>query len=88
MKTFQKISLLLALALAFNLRAAADDAAKFSGTVVDALGNPVTGAAVDFYQYPSRMGFGPFDMEAKQHTTTDGQGAFEFPMFTEWVLCW
>ncbi len=81
MKTFQKISLLLALALALNLRAAANEAAKFSGTVVDARGNPVAGATVDCYQYPSRMGFGPFEMGAKQHATTDGRGVFEFPMF-------
>ena len=79
MKTFQKIPLLLA--LVFSLRADAGDAAKFSGTVVDTQGNPVTGAAVDLYQYPSRMGFGPFDMEAKQQVATDGRGAFEFPMF-------
>jgi protocatechuate 3,4-dioxygenase beta subunit len=81
MKTFQKFSLLLALALTFNLRAAAGDVAKFSGMVVDAQGNPVAGATVDLYQYPLRMGFGPFDMEAKQHAMTDGQGAFEFPTF-------
>jgi protocatechuate 3,4-dioxygenase beta subunit len=84
MKTFQKFSLLLALALTLNLSAAADDVAKFSGTVVDAQGNPVAGAAVDFYQYPlvrTSFGFGRIDMEAKQHVTTDGQGAFAFPMF-------
>ena len=81
MKTFQKFSLLLALALAFNLRAATNDVAKFSGTVVDAQGNPVAGATVVCYQYPSRTSFGPADMEAKQHATTDSQGAFEFPMF-------
>jgi protocatechuate 3,4-dioxygenase beta subunit len=81
MKTFQKFPLLLALALTFNLRAATNDVAKFSGTVVDAQGNPVAGATVDLYQYPERMSFGPFDMEAKQHATTDGRGAFEFPMF-------
>ena len=81
MKTFQKFSLLLALALTFHLRAAADDMAKFSGTVMDAQGNPVAGATVDFYQYPTRTSSGPMDMEAKQHVTTDNQGAFEFPMF-------
>jgi protocatechuate 3,4-dioxygenase beta subunit len=80
MKTFQKFSLLLTLALTFNLRAAADDATKFSGTIVDTQGNPVAGATVDFYQYPTRNAFGPVDMEAKQHTMTDGQGAFEFPI--------
>ena len=81
MKTFQKFSLLLALALTFNLRAAAGGAAKFSGTVVDAQGNPVSGATVDLYQYPLLRGFGPFDMEVKRHVATDGRGAFEFPMF-------
>ncbi len=79
MKPFLKFSLLLA--LAFPLRAAADDAAKFSGTVMDAQGKPVAGATVDCYQYPSRMAAGPMDLEAKQHVTTDGQGVFEFPMF-------
>jgi len=86
MKTFQKFSLLLALALAFNLRAATNDFAKFSGTVVDAQGNPVAAATVVCYQYPSRTGFGPTEMEAKQHATTDSQGAFEFPTFMGVVL--
>ena len=54
MKTFQKFSLLLALALTFNLRAATNDVAKFSGTVVDAQGNPVAGAAVDLLSIPVR----------------------------------
>ena len=82
MKTFQKFSLLLALALSFNVRAATNDVAQFSGTVVDAQGKPVAGATVDCYQYSSRTSFGPMDMEAKQHATTDDQGAFEFPTFT------
>ena len=82
MKTFQKFVLLLALTLTFNLRAATNDVARFSGTVVDAQGNPVTGATVILYQYPTRTSSGPMDMEAKQHATTDGQGAFELPVFT------
>jgi protocatechuate 3,4-dioxygenase beta subunit len=77
MKTFQKIFLLLALALAFQLRAAAADATKISGTVVDAQGVPVAGATVDCYQYAVRIAVGSPDMEAKQHATTDAQGAFE-----------
>jgi len=81
MKTVLKFSLLLPLVLAFNLRAATNDVAKFSGTVVDAQGNPVTGATVVCYQYPTRMSSGAVEMEAKQHATTDGQGAFEFPTF-------
>jgi protocatechuate 3,4-dioxygenase beta subunit len=81
MKTFQKYFLLLAVALTFNLRAATNDVAVFSGTVVDAQGNPVADATVDCYQYPSRTGSGPLEMELKQHATTDGQGAFEFPAF-------
>ena len=62
MNTFQNFSRLLALALTFNLCAAAvaAGAEKFSGTVVDAQGQPVAGAAVDFYQYPTRM-TGPMD---------------------------
>ena len=81
MKTFQKFPLLLALALTFNLRAATNDVAKVSGTIVDPQGNPVAGASVDCYQYPVHTSSGPMDMEAKQHVTTDNQGAFEFPMF-------
>jgi Carboxypeptidase regulatory-like domain len=81
MKTFQKFFLLPALALTFNLCAAPGDVAKFSGTVVDARGNPVANASVVCYQYPPRTGFGPVDLAAKQHATTDGQGAFEFPAF-------
>jgi protocatechuate 3,4-dioxygenase beta subunit len=81
MKTFSKFSRLLVLAMTFTLGATAADNAKFSGTVVDAQGQPVAGATVDCYQYPTRMNSGPMDLEAKQHVTTDGQGAFEFPMF-------
>ncbi len=81
MKTFLKFPLLLALMLTFNVRAATNDVAKFSGTVVDAQGSPVAGATVVCYQYPSRTGPGPAEMEAKQRATTDNQGAFEFPMF-------
>jgi len=81
MKTFLKLPLLLALVLTCNLRAAAIDVAKFSGTVVDAQGNPVAGATVECYQYPTRTSSGPMEMESKQHATTDGQGAFELPTF-------
>lgn len=82
MKTFPKFFLLLILTLAFHLRAATNDAARFSGTVVDAQGNPMAGARVVFYQYPSsRTSFGPVEMEAKQQATTDGQGAFELSTF-------
>ena len=81
MKTLLKFSLLLALPLAFNLRAATNDVAKFSGTVVDAQGNPVAGATVVCYQQPSRPGSGWMDLEAKQRATTDSQGAFAFPTF-------
>jgi protocatechuate 3,4-dioxygenase beta subunit len=81
MKTFLKFSLPLALMLTFHVRAATNDAAKFSGTVVDAQGSPVAGATVVCYQYSSRTGPGPVEMEARQRATTDGQGAFEFPTF-------
>jgi protocatechuate 3,4-dioxygenase beta subunit len=81
MKTFQKFILLLAVALTFNLRAATNDVAKFSGTVVDSQGNPVADAAVDCYQYPSRTVSGPLKMEVQQHVTTDDRGAFEFSAF-------
>ncbi len=81
MNTFQKFTLLLALALAFNVRAATNDVPQFSGTVVDAQGNPVANAAVDFYQYPLRVNSGPTDMELKQLATTDSHGAFAFPSF-------
>jgi len=78
MKTFQKCSWWLALIVTFQLHAATNDAAIFSGTVVDAQGNPVAGAIVNLYQYPPHLGFGQFDMEGKQQVTADGQGAFEF----------
>ncbi|HEY1661794.1 MAG TPA: carboxypeptidase regulatory-like domain-containing protein [Verrucomicrobiae bacterium] len=81
MKTFQKFLLSLLLGLSLNVRAATNDAAQFSGTVVDAQGNPVANAAVDCYQYSSRINFGSVDMEVKQHATTDGQGVFAFPAF-------
>lgn len=81
MKAFQKFSLLLALALTFNLRAATNDVAAFSGTVVDPQGNPVAGATVVCYQYPPSMGFGSMEMKETQHATTDAQGRFEFPTF-------
>ena len=81
MKTFSKIFLLPALALALNVRAATNDAAQFSGTVVDAQGSLVADAAVVLYQYPPRMSDGSYELEAKQHATTDSQGAFDFPMF-------
>ncbi|MGO8766537.1 MAG: carboxypeptidase regulatory-like domain-containing protein [Limisphaerales bacterium] len=81
MKTFWIFPLLLALASAFNARAATNDAATFSGTVVDAQGNPVASATVDFYQYPTRQGIGQYDLEVKQHATTDSRGAFELLTF-------
>ena len=69
MKTFQKFSLLLALALTFNLRAATNDVAKFSGTVVDAQGNPVADATVDLLSIPVAHGFraGGYGGEAACH---------------------
>ena len=78
MNTLWKFSRLLALVLSFQsgLCAATADVAKFSGTVVDAQGNPVAGAAVDYYQLPMRPGAG-FDWEAKQQVVTDSHGAFE-----------
>jgi len=68
----------LLLLLQLNVHAATDDTAKFSGTVVDTQGNPVPGAAVDYYQYPARapMRMGSFDLELKQHVETDAKGAF------------
>ena len=81
MNTFQNFFLLLALALTFNLGAATNDVPQVSGTVVDAQGNPVANASVDFYQYPTRPSFGAADMQLTQQTTTDGQGAFSFAAF-------
>ena len=84
MNPFWKLSWLLALVLSFqfNVCAATNDVAKFSGTVVDAQGNPVAGAAVDCYQYQHPMRLGSIDLEAKQHAVTDGQGTFEFSTFS------
>jgi protocatechuate 3,4-dioxygenase beta subunit len=83
MNTFWKFSRLLALMLAypFNVCAATNDVAKFSGTVVDTQGNPVAGAAVDCYDYQHLMRMGSFDLEARQHVVTDGQGTFELSTF-------
>lgn len=78
---FSHLLALLALLLSrpFNACAATNDLAKFPGTVVDPQGHPVAGASVDGYQYPMRTG--SFDLEAKQHAVTDGQGTFEFSTF-------
>jgi hypothetical protein len=78
MKRFQKFSLLLALALAFSLQAATNDAAKFTGTVVDAQGNPVAGATVKLYQNPSRIGSPRLTAEVR----------LNFRRFTEKRSCW
>jgi protocatechuate 3,4-dioxygenase beta subunit len=77
-KFSQSVCLALALSFQFHLCAATDEAGKFSGTVVDAQGNPVAGAAVVCYQYPIRAALWSFDPEAKQQVVTGGQGAFEF----------
>ncbi len=81
MKIFRNFLLWPALAFAFTLRAATNDVPHISGTVVDAQGNPVANASVDFYQYPTRPNFGAADMQLTQQTTTDSQGAFAFPAF-------
>jgi protocatechuate 3,4-dioxygenase beta subunit len=67
--------LALAMALAFNSPA---EEIKYSGTVVDGDGKPVTGATVDLYQYPSVNLTATSDLQLKQHATTDAKGAFEF----------
>lgn len=85
MNSFWKFSRLLALMLScqFNVCAATNEVATFSGTVVDTQGNPVVGADVDCYQYqyPMRMGSFELTVTAKQHVVTDGQGTFEFSEF-------
>jgi protocatechuate 3,4-dioxygenase beta subunit len=84
MNTFWNYSLIPALVLSFqlNLCAATGDAGKFSGAVLDAQGNPVADAAVEYYQYPTRPAMGSFDLESKGHVLTDGQGAFELPAYS------
>src|ERR1700722_9753592 len=83
MNSFWKFSRLLALMLScqFNVCAATNEVATFSGTVVDTQGNPVVGAAVDCYDYQHPMRMGAFDLEARQHVVTDGQGNFELSTF-------
>jgi protocatechuate 3,4-dioxygenase beta subunit len=78
MKIFQKLTVLLLLALTFHLQAAPNDVAKFSGTVVDEQGKPVAGVSVDCYHFPTRTGVGLPDLQSRQHTATDGKGAFQF----------
>ena len=83
MNPFWKFSQLLVLGLSFqfNLCAATNEVATFSGTVVDAQGNPVARAAMVYYQHHNRMREGSLDLEVKQQVMTDGQGNFEFPTF-------
>lgn len=79
MKIFQRISLLLVLALALKARAQTSDPVNISGSVVDKQGRPVADASVDYYEFPTRgMAMSMPDFESKQHTTTDGAGAFSF----------
>lgn len=71
------ISLLLLVALTFNAHAQTTDLVKISGSVVDKQGHPVTDAAVDCYRFPNQgLAMAMPDVESKQHTTTDGAGAF------------
>ncbi|HEY3762455.1 MAG TPA: carboxypeptidase regulatory-like domain-containing protein [Verrucomicrobiae bacterium] len=86
MKAFHKFLILLALGLALNLRADTNNVAQFSGTVVDAQGNPVANANVDCYQYSSRNSVGRANLEKKQHATTDANGSFAFPAFQAYGL--
>jgi protocatechuate 3,4-dioxygenase beta subunit len=78
MKTFHKLALLLVMTLGFRLHAEPGALVKFSGTAVDARGNPVAGAAVDCYRYPIRMFSGVRDLQSKEHAITDDKGAFAF----------
>jgi hypothetical protein len=73
------------MALACQLRAADPGPAPtpFSGTAVDGQGRPVAGADVDCYQYSSAMALFLPGKETLEHTTTDSQGAFTFPVTEE-----
>jgi hypothetical protein len=79
-KFWPSIFILAGVALAGEMPAADTGAgSRCSGTVVDGKGQPVAGAAVDFYQYQSSGGwFGgmPSDPELKQHATTGSDGGF------------
>ncbi len=49
---------------------------RYSGTVVDTAGNPVSGAVVELYQDP--RGFSTGEMKPQQTSNTDTNGAYEF----------
>ena len=79
MKKFQRISLLLVLALALKAHAQPADFVKISGSVVDKQGHPVADASVDCYLFPNQgLAMAMPDVESKQHTTTGSTGAFSF----------
>ena len=68
-----KIQVLLVLALsALVIRAPA----AATGTVVDAKGQPVAGATVEFYRDTSAVTFMSQDLVRKESATTDDKGAF------------
>src|ERR1035437_10097915 len=79
MKMLQKWLTIAGVMLACNAPAAdAGPSVTYSGTVVNAQGQPVANAEVDFYQYPAQINFGRLDLISKQHVVTDGKGAFLF----------
>src|SRR5512140_1584264 len=51
---------------------------RFSGTVLDGNGKPVSGATVDLYQFGRGFPGGGAEMKADQTTTTGANGAYEF----------
>ncbi len=83
MKTKDWLLVGLIFSVATALCAAADSGTnantlRFSGTVLDGNGKPVSGATVELYQFGRGFPGGGTEMKADQTTTTSANGAYEF----------
>jgi uncharacterized GH25 family protein len=74
----RKIILLLMAGVPVLLSAATNDLARFSGTVVDLGGKPVTDAVVECFHFPTRSSVGMPEIESKQFRASDTNGGYEF----------
>jgi len=74
MKTLLQLLVWLGAAAAFTVH---PGTFPLAGKVVDAEGRPVAGAVVECYEYGRGLPFPSAEMEMRQRTTTDTNGAFE-----------